>query len=236
MPEPEDRLDDLATSRPLSPALRTRLEDSLLAGSARELGQSQDAELTDALWLQELLSDLTAARPVPASVRAAFVRRRRWTAVVGAAAAFVAAAVVAATTLLPGQPTARTTAVGPAATADPIPRPGAFLLRDPGAARHSDAVKAVTNGDQLSVRGRAAAGLAGVTSIMPSSGPARGGTWVTLSGYGFTPRTTVTFGGVPASRVEVRSATVVRALSPRHLSGAAEVSVDAANAGPFVYF
>jgi hypothetical protein len=231
MPEPEELLGDLATSRPLSPSLRARLEDALLAGSARELTRSQDAELTDALWLQELLSDLTAPRPVPASVLAAFVRRRRWTAVVGVAAAVVVA--VAATALLPGEPTARTTAAGPAATADPTPRPGGLLLRDPGAERHSDAVTKNANGSQLSVKGLTATG---VTSITPSSGPARGGTWVTLAGYGFTTRTTVTFGGVPAARVEVRSATVVRALSPRHLSGAAEVVVDAADAGPFVYF
>jgi hypothetical protein len=233
MREPEELLSGLATSRPLSPLLRARLEDALLAGSARELTQSQDAELTDALWLQELLSDLTAPRPVPASVRAAFVRRRRWTAVVGVAAAVVVAVAVAATALLPGEPTARTTATGPAATADPTPRPGGFLLRDPGAERHSDAVTTTTDGFKLLVKSRTATG---VTAITPSFGPARGGTWVMLTGYGFSTRTTVTFGGVPAARVEVRSATVVRALSPRHLSGAAEVLVDAANAGPFVYF
>ncbi|MDX6218113.1 MAG: hypothetical protein QOG99_3697, partial [Frankiales bacterium] len=81
-----DPLDGLSGPRPVSPALRGRLEEAILAGAARPLTPAQDAQLSEVLWVQELLSDLETPRPVPAAVRAAVASRpRRRAPLVGAA-------------------------------------------------------------------------------------------------------------------------------------------------------
>ncbi len=61
-----------------------------------------------------------------------------------------------------------------------------------------------------------------VTSISPAAGPLTGNTLVTLTGTGFIPGATVTFGGVAATSVTVVSATTITALSP---AGAGAVGV-----------
>jgi hypothetical protein len=54
-----------------------------------------------------------------------------------------------------------------------------------------------------------------VTSLGPRSGPATGGTLVTLTGSGFVPgQTTVTFGGSPATAVVCPAPTTCIATSP----------------------
>jgi IPT/TIG domain len=53
-----------------------------------------------------------------------------------------------------------------------------------------------------------------VTGLTPSSGPAAGGTVVTLTGGSFTGATTVSFGGVPAATFAVSSATTITATAP----------------------
>jgi len=53
-----------------------------------------------------------------------------------------------------------------------------------------------------------------VTSILPSSGPAAGGTTVTITGSGFSGASQVRFGTVAASSFTVNSATQITALSP----------------------
>jgi alpha-tubulin suppressor-like RCC1 family protein len=53
-----------------------------------------------------------------------------------------------------------------------------------------------------------------VKSIGPTSGPAAGGTRVTISGAGFLGASQVTFGGVPASGLEVLSGQQIIAVSP----------------------
>ena len=53
-----------------------------------------------------------------------------------------------------------------------------------------------------------------VTAISPNTGPAGGGTTVTLTGHGFSGATGVTFGGVPAASWQLDSATQVTAVSP----------------------
>jgi hypothetical protein len=135
--------------------------------------------------------------------------------------------------LLPTASTRPGTAAGPAVTV--TGKPGAFLFRSGPQQTYR---LADTVGGLKAVRSPFKGVLessARVLLISPSTGPTQGGTWVTLTGYGFRPGTTVTFGGRPAARVQVRSATVVRALSPRHLSGVALVQVDGSNLVPFVY-
>ncbi len=66
-----------------------------------------------------------------------------------------------------------------------------------------------------------------VTSVDPDHGPANGGTFVTISGNYFdVPGTTsVTFGGAPASSVNVVSSTSITCYTPAHGSGAVNVTV-----------
>jgi len=63
-----------------------------------------------------------------------------------------------------------------------------------------------------------------ITSISPSSGPAGGGTAVTIQGSGFTGATAVLFGGAAATGISVEGDTVIVATSPPG-SGAVNVGV-----------
>ena len=58
-----------------------------------------------------------------------------------------------------------------------------------------------------------------VTAASPSSGPAAGGTTVTITGTRVTGTTAVTFGTVPARSFTVISATEITAVSPKTLRG-----------------
>ncbi|MFN8393033.1 MAG: IPT/TIG domain-containing protein [Bdellovibrionota bacterium] len=64
-----------------------------------------------------------------------------------------------------------------------------------------------------------------LSSVSPSSGPASGGVGVTLSGSGFTGTTSVTFGGVAATSVNVINDTTVTAVTPAHAIGAVDVVI-----------
>ena len=63
-----------------------------------------------------------------------------------------------------------------------------------------------------------------VTGISPNSGPAAGGTLVTITGTGFTGATAVDFGTTPATDVTVVNATTITANSPAG-TGLANVTV-----------
>jgi hypothetical protein len=63
-----------------------------------------------------------------------------------------------------------------------------------------------------------------VTDIDPDAGPTAGGTGVTIDGAGFTPATSVTFGGTPASFVVI-SDTELSAVTPAGAAGAVDVVV-----------
>jgi len=63
-----------------------------------------------------------------------------------------------------------------------------------------------------------------VTGIGPSSGPASGGTGVTITGTGFTGASVVRFGSISAS-YKVESATTISAVSPAQADGTVEVTV-----------
>jgi hypothetical protein len=64
-----------------------------------------------------------------------------------------------------------------------------------------------------------------ITLLAPTSGPAAGGTAVTITGSGFTGATAVTFGGTAAATFDVVSSTSITATSPAHSAGTAAVTV-----------
>ena len=65
-----------------------------------------------------------------------------------------------------------------------------------------------------------------VTKLKKSTGPVTGGTPVTITGTGFSGASGVSFGGVPATGVEVRSATEIKAVAPAvAIAGSVNVTV-----------
>ncbi|MFF2052963.1 IPT/TIG domain-containing protein [Leifsonia sp. NPDC058194] len=78
-----------------------------------------------------------------------------------------------------------------------------------------------------------------ITSIAPSSGPATGGTVVTITGTGFTGATGVTFGGVDGTGFTVVNDTTITVTTPPGTPGTAEVVVQHPNGdsqpGDFTY-
>jgi alpha-tubulin suppressor-like RCC1 family protein len=66
-----------------------------------------------------------------------------------------------------------------------------------------------------------------VTKLSPVTGPASGGTVVTITGAEFAGVTGVTFGGAPASEYTVISPTSITAVAPASASGYADVRVSA---------
>jgi hypothetical protein len=64
-----------------------------------------------------------------------------------------------------------------------------------------------------------------VSSISPTSGPASGGTTVTIGGSNFAGPAIVTIGGVPASHVTVTSVSSISAVTGARSPGAADVTV-----------
>jgi uncharacterized delta-60 repeat protein len=64
-----------------------------------------------------------------------------------------------------------------------------------------------------------------VTAVTPASGPALGGTLVTITGTAFRTGAVVAVGGTPATGVQVVSATTITAVTPAHALGTADVAV-----------
>jgi len=64
-----------------------------------------------------------------------------------------------------------------------------------------------------------------VTSVAPTSGPAVGGTAVTLTGTNFVSGASVSFGGTTATNVVVASNTSITATTPAHAAGTVNVVV-----------
>jgi IPT/TIG domain len=76
-------------------------------------------------------------------------------------------------------------------------------------------------------------GVPVITSVGPASGPAAGGTTVTISGSRLADVTGVTFGGTPAIGVTVISDSQVRATAPAHAPGPVDVqAIDVAGTSP----
>ncbi len=61
-------------------------------------------------------------------------------------------------------------------------------------------------------------------SVDPISGPAAGGTSVTINGTDFQTGVSVTFGGLPASSVQLSNSGTIVAVTPPHASGTAAVT------------
>ncbi|WP_282361514.1 putative Ig domain-containing protein [Pseudomonas sp. PS01300] len=68
-----------------------------------------------------------------------------------------------------------------------------------------------------------------LTAVSPGSGPAIGGTSVTLTGTNFVGVTDVTFAGVPATNIIVVSPTSITATVPAHTAGPVNVTVTTAS-------
>lgn len=81
-----------------------------------------------------------------------------------------------------------------------------------------------------------------VTSVAPPTGPALGGTGVTITGTNFGVGARVDFGGTPATNVNVINTTTITATAPPHAVGPVNVTVTNANGqfgtlpGGFTYF
>jgi hypothetical protein len=71
-------------------------------------------------------------------------------------------------------------------------------------------------------------------SLDPASGPAAGGTNVTIKGTGFTPDTKVTFGGLDATAVKFVDAATVVATTPAHAAGPVDVTILVPQTPPIV--
>ncbi len=86
----------------------------------------------------------------------------------------------------------------------------------------------VTNPDNQSATLAAAfTYVAGPTigAVAPNSGPAAGGTTVTITGANFQPGVGVSFGGTASSQVSLVSATQLQAKTPAHAAGVVDVAV-----------
>jgi IPT/TIG domain-containing protein/BACON domain-containing protein len=94
------------------------------------------------------------------------------------------------------------------------------------AGRYSASISFSSNGGQASVSAVliVTSAPSGVSSISPTSGPATGGTTVTITGSGFTGASKVLFGTVAASDFTVNSDTQITAVSPAG-SGTVHVTV-----------
>jgi hypothetical protein len=68
-------------------------------------------------------------------------------------------------------------------------------------------------------------GALSVTGVDPATGPAAGGTLVTISGTGFQAGATVLFGGVASTSVNLLAASTIWARSPANASGLTSVTV-----------
>jgi IPT/TIG domain/PKD domain/FG-GAP-like repeat/FG-GAP repeat len=64
-----------------------------------------------------------------------------------------------------------------------------------------------------------------VATVSPASGPASGGTALTINGVNFTSGATVSVGGVAATNVQVLSGTSITATAPAHAPGTVNVTV-----------
>lgn len=71
-----------------------------------------------------------------------------------------------------------------------------------------------------------------IVSITPTTGPATGGTSVTIQGTNFVSGATVNFGTVPGTSVVVVNSNTITCVTPKHDIGVAEVIVEVPPYGP----
>jgi large repetitive protein len=114
-----------------------------------------------------------------------------------------------------------------AATGVTVTSPTSITATSPAQFSHSVDVTVTTPGG-VSAPGVAdlfAYGTPSVWSVEPDGGDVSGGAFVAVTGFGFVPGATVTFGSTPATDVTVLSATQLTAVSPAHVSGSVDVQV-----------
>jgi type II secretory pathway pseudopilin PulG len=78
----------------------------------------------------------------------------------------------------------------------------------------SSGTTAITGADQFTYNSTTPSGTTAVSSLSPTSGPNTGGSWVTITGSGFTGATGVNFGSTAASQFSVISDSTIIALTP----------------------
>jgi hypothetical protein len=93
--------------------------------------------------------------------------------------------------------------------------------------QNSNGTTAVSNGPYTYQA--VAVGAPSTQPLLPANGPITGGTAITITGTQFTPASTVTVGGVPATDVQVLSNTQIVAVTPAGAQGPADVVVTTAN-------
>jgi IPT/TIG domain-containing protein len=108
-----------------------------------------------------------------------------------------------------------------------------------------DVLVATPNGISAAVQGDQflyVAAVPTVTGVLPASGPAAGGTFVTVTGTNFGGATGVAFGDTAAGSFSVNSATQLQAVSPAHGAGKVDIRVGSpdgisavSNADQFTY-
>ena len=64
-----------------------------------------------------------------------------------------------------------------------------------------------------------------VTGVSPTTGPTAGKTTVTITGSGFVPGATVSFGSTPSTKVTLVSGTKIKAVAPKEAAGTVDVTV-----------
>ena len=115
-----------------------------------------------------------------------------------------------------------TVAGGSGNTLATLSGPTSILNAGSGNLLFTDGLPTSANLDELS--GATGTAAPTVTSVAPNSGPAAGGTNVTITGTGFTGATAVDFGANAATGVVVNSATSITATSPAG-TGTVDVTV-----------
>src|SRR5262245_43698790 len=87
-------------------------------------------------------------------------------------------------------------------------------------------LRAAVLGLLLVVPGTAAAATPVVTGLSQTWGPTTGGASITISGTGLTGVTAVSFGGTPATAVDVLDDATVTATVPAQAAGTVDVTVE----------
>jgi len=244
VPDPiEDRLAGLDAPRRLPAGLRQRLEHSLLEGEGaghRPLGPDLAERLEGALAdpVASAMAGVDAPRPLEPELRLqlehALQPRPRRSRVPLAAAAVLA--VLAGAGLAVGLSGSSTPSPQRALThSGPGTQKGTVSGGVAGPSGATGGGTPISNvqpapGTPESAGANAAAGssaspLPTVTGVTPDSGPTTGGTWVTITGSGFSQVRSVSFGGVPAAEFVAMSPGSVRALAPAHAAGTVDVQV-----------
>jgi hypothetical protein len=80
----------------------------------------------------------------------------------------------------------------------------------------------------------------GISAVTPNTGPAAGGTTVTITGHGYLASVQVRFGTAPAASVQIVNSTTLTAITSPHNAGVVDVLVHSGGAstaltGAFTY-